>query len=299
MRSLSLRAHAKINLGLQVLGLRPDGYHELRTRFQSIDLADDLEFHQEPKGLVLEVEGAQLPADSSNLVLRAAAALSVGRNPPGARLLLKKRIPLAAGLGGGSSDAAVTLLGLNVLWDLNLPIENLAMLASGLGADVGYFLVGGAGLGSGRGEVIEPLPDGPDCRIALVLPSLACSTAEIYRGWDQAHPGKKWPAHPAGTDPPARDLGTPEPWADVRNDLEEIVLEMHPELAEYRNALLRAGAKAAALSGSGPTLYGIFSTSREIELLRESRALAGARILDCAPLGRQAYWAGMGLPLSD
>ena len=302
MTSLSLRAPAKINLGLRVLGLREDGYHELRTCFQSIDLADHLILDAQAEGLALEVEGADLPVDSTNLVLRAAEALAAGRKTMGARIRLHKQIPVAAGLGGGSSDAAAALLGLNRLWGLNLPAQDLHGVAISLGADVAFFLVGGFALGLGRGDEITPLEDTPPFRIALILPPLACSTAEMYRAWDRKHPGLNPPARGSTREPILAGVrGSGEAFAvhDLHNDLEEIALSMHPQLGEYRSALLGAGARAVSLSGSGPTLYGIFSSSEEIGWLRDSRDWGATRVLECAPLGRRAYGAMVGLSLSD
>jgi 4-diphosphocytidyl-2-C-methyl-D-erythritol kinase len=298
MNSLVLHPHAKINLGLRVLGLRPDGYHELRTRFQTIDLTDELILVSSRTGLSLEVEGASLPADESNLVMRAARALMEGRpGLPGVRLTLRKRIPMAAGLGGGSSDAAATLLGLNRLWRLGLATKDLAVIASRLGSDLGFFLVGGSALGAGRGDEISPLPDCVAFRIALVLSPLASPTAEIYRLWDgrniQASPGNT-DGGPASADPirePSRD--------SVWNDLEGVVLARHPQLRVYREILLRHGAKAVALSGSGSSIYGLYSRQEEVHQVQSDPAWGEVQVLDCSPVRRGEYWQRLGLPLSD
>jgi 4-diphosphocytidyl-2-C-methyl-D-erythritol kinase len=296
LRPLFLRPHAKVNLGLRVLGKRPDGYHELRTRFQSIDLTDELRIEPARKGLQLEVEGAVLPADESNLVLKAARALGAGRGDlPGARIHLKKHIPLAAGLGGGSSDAAAALLGLNQFWGLRLTNRELQAMASQLGADIGFFLVGGSAMGVGRGDELTPLPDCAPFRIALLLPPFASSTEEVYRRWDDAEvrsgpqlgEGSRW--NRAGD--PQDEPGS----GSVHNDLEEIVVAQHPELGALRDVLLQHGASAVALSGSGPSLYGLFPAGENLENLRGDQAWGGVRLLECAPVGRQEYWERLGL----
>ena len=297
MKSLVLRPHAKINLGLRVLGKREDGYHELRTRFQSIDLTDEIEIEPAESGLSLEVEGAALPADDSNLVMQAARQMQAGRSDlPGARIRLKKRIPLAAGLGGGSSDAAAALLGLNRFWGLKLSRHELQRMASRLGADLGFFLVGGSALGVGRGDEIMGLPDCRDFRIALLLAPFASSTAEVYRLWDEARLAGR-PAVGVGSEgrPEADPLEEPSVHT-VQNDLEEIVVAQHPLLRKLKDALLRNGAFAAALSGSGPSLYGLFPSDVDLDDLRQAHDWGEVRLLSCVPVGRAEYWERLGAP---
>lgn len=296
MKPLLLRPHAKINLGLQVLGKRDDGYHELRTRFQSIDLTDELEIAPCDTGLHLEVEGAALAADDSNLVMKAARQLAAGRDGlRGVKLRLKKRIPVAAGLGGGSSDAAATLLGLNQYWGLGLARSELHRMASRLGADVGFFLVGGSALGAGRGDELAPCPDGAPFRIALLLPPFASSTAEVYRLWDEAFPGGVPPGTGDAGDREATDLQEEPTPLSVHNDLEVLVIERHPQLGGLKDLLIQHGAWAAALSGSGPAMYGLFPSDANLAKLLDTQAWGGVRPLDCAPVGRVAYWERLGL----
>jgi 4-diphosphocytidyl-2-C-methyl-D-erythritol kinase len=296
LKPLFLRPHAKINLGLRVLGKREDGYHELRTRFQTIDLTDEMQIEPSLKGLHLEVEGADLATDDSNLVLKAARLLGAGRGPlPGARIHLKKRIPLSAGLGGGSSDAAAALLGLNQFWGLQLPLRELQPMGSRLGADVGFFLVGGAAMGVGRGDELVPLPDGSPFRIVLLLPPFASSTAEVYRRWDEIPrrsglPGGEREGWKADGDPQGEPTSL-----SVHNDLEEIVVAKHPELGVLRDVLMQHGAVAVALSGSGPSLYGLFPPGEKLEDLQNVHSWGGVRLLECAPVGRVEYWKRLGL----
>jgi 4-diphosphocytidyl-2-C-methyl-D-erythritol kinase len=300
--SLTLHPHAKINLGLRVLGRRADGYHDLRTRFQTIDLTDDLILEKKPSGLRLKVEGAATGPENSNLALRAARALAEDRREaPGASLLLRKRIPPAAGLGGGSSDAAATLLGLNLLWDLGLDERELSRIAKGLGADAPFFLVGGSALGLGRGDTIVPLKDVSDFHVALVLPPFDSRTPEVFRLWDEtlAARGGTSEGRPRFTEGSAADPASGPSAASVHNDLEELIVSRHPQLAEYLEVLRRHGARGAALSGSGPSVYGLFETREEVSALLRAPEWRGVRVVGCEPIGRAEYRRRLGIPLSD
>jgi 4-diphosphocytidyl-2-C-methyl-D-erythritol kinase len=245
---------AKVNLHLEVLGKRPDGFHELRTVFQAIDLWDVLE--GEPDGdLSLTCDDPSLPCDATNLVLRAARALRERLGPgPGARLHLSKGIPAGGGLGGGSSDAAGALLLLNRLWTGGLGRQELATLAAGIGSDCPFFLWGGTALGTGRGEWIEPMPPMPARDLVLGFPPFGISTAEVY-------------ARLAALTPPAAGVTVPalftkfspeKDFGAARNDLEGAVLEGWPELGVFRARLLDEGARLALVSGSGSTVFGLF-----------------------------------------
>ena len=159
MNRLVIEARCKINLGLEVLRRRPDGFHDIDTVFQCVSLCDELVIERAPRGTVrLEVEGARVPAGPENLVWRAALVHAQATGAPGASIVLRKRVPIAAGLGGGSSDAAATLVGLDRLHATHLPAETLRRMALVLGSDVPYFIGGGTVRGRGRGEVLEPLP---------------------------------------------------------------------------------------------------------------------------------------------
>jgi 4-diphosphocytidyl-2-C-methyl-D-erythritol kinase len=176
-----LEAAAKINLALEVLGKRPDGYHEIATVMQTVDLSDRLAL-EDAEVLELSASAPDIPTDETNLALRAARALRDAAGiERGARITLDKRIPVAAGLGGGSTDAAATLVGLNRLWGLRWPVARLGEVAVTLGMDVPFFLRGGAALGTGRGERLEPLAGGA-LALVLVHPRVGANTAEIYGG---------------------------------------------------------------------------------------------------------------------
>jgi len=294
MKRLTLRPHAKINLGLRILGLRNDGYHEIRTRFQTIDLTDEMEIEVTPEGLDLRVEGVRLAADPTNLVMRAAEALQEGRRGvPGARIRLVKRIPLGGGLGGGSSDAALALLGLQRLWGLDLESGEIRGIAARLGADVPFFLEGGTALGEGRGDEIRPLPDIAPCRICLLLAPYEFSTKEAYGRWDSephgptSGTGNRWEA--TVETPPRETTET------VRNDLQHVVCEAHPELSQYLDMFLEAGAEAASVSGSGPSLYGLFRSVEASRRFRDARDWHPFRVVECCPVSRADYPAKAGL----
>ena len=251
------RCPAKINLVLRVIGRRSDGYHELDTIFQAVDLWDTLEIRPS-SSLQLTCDDPRLPVDESNLVLRAARLLAerhVG-GPRHAALSLRKRIPVQAGLGGGSSDAAGALMLCDQFWSLGVGREGLAELAAELGSDVPFFLTGGTARGRGRGDRIEALPFVGGTPIILGYPPFGISTQEVFGRL----PGRltlpangvsvsiasahKWPKN--------NDFGF------LTNDLETVVFEGWPEVKRFRDALLETGAAAALLSGSGSAVVGVF-----------------------------------------
>jgi 4-diphosphocytidyl-2-C-methyl-D-erythritol kinase len=249
-----------------VLGCRDDGYHELDTLFQAIDLWDTIEARPS-ENLRLSCDDTELPVDGSNLVLAAATLLrgQMGGSPLGADLTLRKKIPMQAGLGGGSSDAAGTLLLCNELWKLELPLTELSGLAARLGADVPFFLHGGTARGRGRGDLIEPLDPIGEVLFLIGVPPFGISTAELF---GELRARLTLPRN--GVSLP---LFSAHKWQEendfhiAANDLEALVFESWPELEEFRDALWRAGASSALLSGSGSAVYGIF---RDEGQLREA-----------------------------
>ena len=257
---LRIASFAKINRDLRVLGKRKDGFHELDTVFQTVDLTEEIQFFlegEEGGGKVsLSIEGADLSADDSNLVLRAAAALrerySVRR---GAHIHLSKKIPIGGGLGGGSSNAASTLTALNSLWKLNASAADLQALAASLGSDVAFFLLGGRARGRSRGEAITPLPDGPQEWVLLVFPPFSLSTAEVY--------GRLRARSLTGSPSATKVSGSGTGGGPERNDLEQAAESLRGELRRIRSALAGAGARSARLSGSGSTVFGTFGTKEE------------------------------------
>ena len=259
-RRVVARAHAKVNLDLRVLGMRPDGDHELRTVFQTIELHDTLTAQEQPGPFVLKCRTAGIPLDDGNLVWKAAAALwkALGRggDPADTVVTLEKSIPMQAGLGGGSADAAAALQVLARLWG-GAPLSLLREVAADVGSDAPFFLSGGTALGLGRGEEIYPLVDLPRHWIVVVRPPFGVSTVEAYAWYDEDRA--------AGVREPRGDLQMlPVPWpsraAQMINDLEPPVMRRHPEIGTIKSALREAGAVAAAMSGSGSAVFGLFRT---------------------------------------
>jgi len=255
-RRLTVRCPAKVNLALRVIRRRGDGYHELDTVFQAIDLWDSLSGVPSEQ-LTLKCDAPDLPVDDSNLVLRAARLLSESvEGRPGAALELNKSIPRQAGLGGGSSDAAGALVLCAQLWGLDLDPLRLAELAGRLGADVPFFLSGGTARGRGRGDRIESLPPLAPVGLLLGVPPFGISTAEVFGAVADKltlpRNGVSLPRLLAHKWPEGNDFRF------ATNDLEEVVFEGWPVLREFRDALLEVGAVQALLSGSGSTVYGIF-----------------------------------------
>ena len=261
-----LHAGAKVNLVLEVLGKRDDGYHEIATVMQAVDLSDRVVL-EEADGLELRTSDPALPTDATNLALRAALTLGKAAGVErGARITIDKRIPVAAGLGGGSADAAAVLVGLNRVWGLRWPVARLAEVAVDLGMDVPFFLSGGAALGTGRGERLTRV-GGMSLALVLVNPGFPISTAEAYRA---VAPGLYTDGSRART--MARALAGQMQARVARslyNALEAAVTPAHPEITRMTAALTSAGALGAAMSGSGATVFGI---ARSLEHARQIQA---------------------------
>ncbi|HVO09701.1 MAG TPA: 4-(cytidine 5'-diphospho)-2-C-methyl-D-erythritol kinase [Vicinamibacteria bacterium] len=262
---MRLRSHAKVNLGLEVLGLRQDGYHELRTLFQTIDVHDDVVLRPTRSEIRVACDHPLVPKDGSNLAARAAELLRrYARVQHGVEIEIRKRIPVGGGLGGGSSNAAAVLVGLDRLWGLGLGPAGLHGLARRLGADVPYFLLGGTALGLGRGDEVYPLRQQLRAHVVLVDPGIHVSTARVFARLD------------AGLTPRensnsifffvSRELEGTGAFRLLVNDLEAAALEEAPALrqqaARIRAVLAGAGAGLAALSGSGASWFGLFGTAR-------------------------------------
>lgn len=248
---------AKVNLSLEVLGRRSDGYHELRTVFQAISLADEVVLSRDASAPPLAVSGLRVPV-AGNLCLRALAAFRELRPvPDDLALRLHKRIPVGAGLGGGSSDAAGVLVGLD-RWFGPVGEGALQQLAAALGSDVAFFLHGGMALGEGRGEVLVPLPDPPATWLVVARPEQHVSTREAYAALrpEDFTTGERTAALERGLRSACglRGLG-----CDMYNAFERSVLARYPDIADAKQNLLRAGAEAALLSGSGAAVFGVFA----------------------------------------
>ncbi|HEV8318325.1 MAG TPA: 4-(cytidine 5'-diphospho)-2-C-methyl-D-erythritol kinase [Vicinamibacterales bacterium] len=290
--AVAIRAHAKINLDLRVLGTRPDGFHELRTVFQSISLHDTLTFLPSAGPFTIECRASSFPLDRTNLIWQAADGLwrSLRRAGPVRDVVVRvdKQIPMQAGLGGGSANAAAALMGLARFWRVHVRPAQLTDVAATLGADVPFFLSGGTALGLGKGDEIYPLVDLAPHWIVLVVPGFGVSTADAYSLYEADRQLDRTlrpePQH------------VPGPWpsraAQMINDLEPPIARRHPEIDQMKVALRRAGALAAAMTGSGSTVFGLFQRRRDAVAAVETLSGSGWRALVTESLGRDDYARG-------
>ncbi len=295
MASVTLRAFAKINLSLRISSARSDGFHEVRTILQAIDLCDRVrcEALRGPFQIRCDVSG--VPTDRTNLVWKAAQMLweAAGRSgePWNTVVTLQKHIPMKAGLGGGSSDAAAALLALRRLWKLRVPDEQIHALAARLGSDVPFFLVGGTALGLGRGEEVYPLENLPRYHVVLVIPPFGVATKDAYQWLDA-----KRLREPFSTDAPEKGSGSlfgsylTETWlgrtTPLVNDLEGPVTSRHPMIGPLKQPLTGRGALMAAMSGSGSTVFGVFKSAAAAGRAVRALNTEGARVITARFRGR-------------
>lgn len=259
---LYVKAPAKINLTLDVLHKRPDDYHEIEMIMTTVDLADRIGLMGTAKGIHIQSADRFVPNDSRNLAYQAAQLMKDTFNiPSGVIISLDKQIPVAAGLAGGSSDAAATLKGLNKLWQLNLSLDELAELGAKIGSDVSFCVYGGTALAKGRGEIIKELPAPPNCWVILAKPTIGVSTAEVYGAFDARkaeHPNTEkmiQALHEKDYDAVCSNLG---------NALESVTLGLYPEVAQIKEQMKKFGANAVLMSGSGPTVFGLVQQEARI-----------------------------------
>lgn len=290
-KMLKILSFAKINLALSVLGKRLDGYHDIQTVFQTVDLSDELEFRASGR-LEFHCDNFADIRPEENLVWKAASLLaSTTGKSLGAAITLKKRIPAGAGLGGGSGDAAAALLALRRFWSLDLTDSDLLSIAERLGSDVPFFLSGGTALGTGRGEKISHLPDLPQQYLVLIYPGIHVSTAEAYRSLNLGLTSSKEDHRIQ------RFIGQVQAGSGfltgIFNDFEASVLAAYPPIMEAKRFLEERGATVALLSGSGSSVFGFFSNeesalaaSREVE--REAW-----RVFPAKTLSRAEYFQKM------
>ncbi|MBO8127795.1 MAG: 4-(cytidine 5'-diphospho)-2-C-methyl-D-erythritol kinase [Peptococcaceae bacterium] len=276
---LKVKAYAKINLFLRVLGRRDDGYHEIVSVMQQLALHDTLELWPEPGDRIrLETNAPGVPTGPDNLCMRAVmlGAQHTGIRK-GLRIVLHKRIPVAAGLAGGSADAAATLMGLNHLWRLNLTKNELLDLGAAIGSDVPFCLLGGTALARGRGEELQPLLPAPQMGVVLVKAPFGLGAGKVYRHFDSLPSA-------AGADSEAilRSIQAQDVTGIASclvNDLQRVVFDLHPGLRQVREDILRAGALAALVSGSGPTLFGVTPDIRQAEEVGEKLRRKGRDVI--------------------
>ncbi len=295
--ALTLPSFAKINWTLHVLGRRPDDYHELHTIFQTVTLHDRLRFTMRADARVqIRCDVPGIPVDEANLIYRAAILLRerYGIGKKGATVDLEKHIPAGGGLGGGSSNAAIALVGLAHIWGIEATGSELAAMGARLGADVPFFLTGGTAAGSGLGTRILPLADVGDLRLLIVTPAVKVLTGEAYKALSAPALTKQ-----------SSDIILSSSRGNAQipdliqyhlyNDFERVVLRLEPEIARVKNALMMAGARASLLAGSGSSVFGIFDNSEAQERAAQRlRAEKGWRIFLCGALRRAAYREALG-----
>lgn len=259
MENLTKKAYGKLNLSLDIVGKRSDGYHLVRMIMQTVNLYDVLEFTKtKESGIILTTNRSDLPTNQDNLIYRAASLLMKNYSiQQGVRIHLEKHIPVAAGMAGGSADCAATLSGINTLFSLGLSTEDLMKFGTSLGADVPYCLLGGTALSEGIGEILTPLPDVPSCKVLLIKPDIDISTKWVYTTLDW----KSLTLHP-DVDGMIANLHTKNLTgitSKLSNVLETVTIPAHPIIQEIKETMLELGADNSLMSGSGPTVFGLYS----------------------------------------
>lgn len=257
METVTLRAPAKINLTLDVKGKRADGYHDIESVMHQVSLCDTVTISRVPEGIKISCTSPEVPAGEENLAYRAARlVLSQFNIKSGIHIHIEKRIPVAAGLAGGSSNGAAVIKGMNELFELNLSQEDMLSLGLHLGSDVPFCISGGTAVASGRGEILEPVKVGRSLDFILVNPGFAVSTGEVYRLLDQEIITERPDSRKLTAALAEGDLE--QIAANLGNVMEQVVLKRHPAVQEIKERLLKEGALAALMSGSGPTVFGLF-----------------------------------------
>lgn len=255
-------APAKINLTLDTLYKRDDGYHEVEMIMTTVDLNDRLTLEKrKDKKIVLKIEHLYVPNDQRNLAYKAAKLMMTRYNlQQGVTITLDKAIPIAAGLAGGSSDAAATFRGMNRLFELGLPLETLSELAAEIGSDISFCVYGQTALCQGRGEKLTHLPKPPASWVVLAKPDISVSTADVYGALELSDED----VIPTNDCLKALETGDYQLLINsLGNDLEKVTIKMHPVIQSLKETMLKAGADAALMSGSGPTVYGLMSKERQ------------------------------------
>lgn len=259
MDTLTRKAYAKINLGLDVLRRREDGYHEVKMIMQTVDIYDVLTFVKAPADVFrLSVDSAQIPDDDNNLVLKAARLLfATAGIDAGVEVTLQKNIPVAAGMAGGSTDAAATLIGLNALYDLRFTTEQLQEIGVKLGADIPYCIMGGTALSQGIGEILRPLPAPPRAHLVIAKPDLMISTKYVY---ENLH-ANSLKVHPNidGMIEALSNQDLTKMCSLMGNVLETVTEKENPIITQIKDLMKEQGATGALMSGSGPTVFSIFT----------------------------------------
>jgi 4-diphosphocytidyl-2-C-methyl-D-erythritol kinase len=274
VKELKLNAYAKVNLSLDVLARRPDGYHEVETVLHTVELHDTVVLREAEGGIRVVCDHRRVPTDEQNLVFRTAQLLrEISGTGRGVEIEVRKRIPPASGLGGGSSDAAVTLLGLAQMWKLRLDHAQLLELASQVGSDVPFFLVGGAALATGRGERLRYLPTLPATWVVLACPDAEVSTAWAYANLDLARVPRRPNTQRLVEALRAEDVAAVA--TELCNVFEPLVSDRYPQVQELKRRLLEAGALGASMTGTGPAVFGLFPGEAEARRAWEALQAGG------------------------
>ena len=285
--SLNVKSYAKINWTLDVLFKREDGFHELRTIYQTVSLCDQLRISETSGAIEIICDDSRVPVDETNLAHKAATLLRQATGViRGARIEIEKRIPVAAGLGGGSSNAAATLLGLARLWEAEIGERELVEMAMNLGSDVPFFLIGGTALGVGRGEEVYPIEQAESDHLLLVNPGFAVSTAIAYGRLSRLTRAESLRIIPFTLFAAKAIHELP---LAASNDLEQVVSAAHPEIAEVKERLLSLGAQHALMSGSGATVFGVFDNSEASKRAQSEMRALGYWAKRARAINRQQY----------
>lgn len=273
-KTIRREAFAKINLGLDVVRRLPNGYHEVRMIMQTVGICDVLTFQKAASGIRLTVDHEELPKDGNNLICKAAKLLlDTAGIEGGVNITLKKHIPIAAGMAGGSTDAAAALLGINELYEIGYDTDKLKELGVKIGADVPYCIQGGTALAEGIGEVLSTLPNPPACHLVIAKPDINVSTKFVYENLK----ANELESHPDidGMIEGLKESNLKMITDRLANVLETVTIPAYPIIDEIKKTMLKAGAEGALMSGSGPTVFGIFTELEKAEKASQELEDAG------------------------
>jgi len=292
--SITIKSFAKINWTLDVLFKREDGYHEIRTIYQTVSLHDRIRLVETASEIQIVCDDARVPLDESNLVYKATVMLREATGTgKGARIEIEKRIPIAAGLGGGSSNAASTLMGLERLWQVSIDQQKMIEIAASLGSDVPFFLMGGTALGVGRGEEVYPLEEAECEHMVLANPGTEVSTAAAYAKLSRLTRPEAARIIPFSL---MAAIAIRELPLRGKNDFEDVVLKAHTEIADLKARLTQLGARHALMSGSGATVFGVFDNLEASERATQEMRAAGIWAERARAINRHEYRNALCLP---
>lgn len=264
MTEYTLKAYAKINLGLDVTGKLPNGYHEVKMIMQSVGIYDELTLTKTDSGITIATDESELPTNEDNLIYRAAKLMfDTYSITGGVHIQLSKNIPIAAGMAGGSTDAAATMKGINRLYQLNIPTQELMRISVSIGADVPYCILGGTALAEGIGEILTPLAPAPSCHLLVAKPDINVSTKYVYEHLDASvtlsHPDINGIVD-------AINMGSLQGIIErLGNVLETVTVEAYPIISDLKKQMLELGAAGSLMSGSGPTVFGIYTDEKSVQ----------------------------------